>query len=394
MEDMSANITLIVSVSLIILLSPFFAKLLRLPTTPIEIVLGSILGYLGFIHDEEIFKVLSEFGFLYLMFIAGTEINLKKFFKTSRSILKRILFYLLTLYILAISFSLYFDLGKIFMVLLPLISVGLVATLSKEYGKTSWLEVSMVAGSIGEVVSIGILTLTSAALHAGFGMQFAKTVLSLILFLLFMFFLFRSMTLLFWWFPKLSLILMPHQDNQEQDIRLSMAIFFLLVAAMMYLHLELAFGAFLAGIFIPTFFEHKHDLEKKLSSYGFGFLIPIFFIYIGYSFNLNALKIEGLIYAAIVISLVMIAMRLFAALVFIKKLGLIDSLLLGLSHSMPLTLLIAMATLAYVANSIDKLHYYAFILAALFQVIVVMTAIKLIMLYKKRSSAALQTNKE
>ncbi len=394
MEDMSANITLIVSVSLIILLSPFFAKLLRLPTTPIEIVLGSILGYLGFIHDEEIFKVLSEFGFLYLMFIAGTEINLKKFFKTSRSILKRILFYLLTLYILAISFSLYFDLGKIFMVLLPLISVGLVATLSKEYGKTSWLEVSMVAGSIGEVVSIGILTLTSAALHAGFGMQFAKTVLSLILFLLFMFFLFRSMTLLFWWFPKLSLILMPHQDNQEQDIRLSMAIFFLLVAAMMYLHLELAFGAFLAGIFIPTFFEHKHDLEKKLSSYGFGFLIPIFFIYIGYSFNLDALKIEGLIYAAIVISLVMIAMRLFAALVFIKKLGLIDSLLLGLSHSMPLTLLIAMATLAYVANSIDKLHYYAFILAALFQVIVVMTAIKLIMLYKKRSSAALQTNKE
>ncbi len=394
MEDMSANITLIVSVSLIILLSPFFAKLLRLPTTPIEIVLGSILGYLGFIHDEEIFKVLSEFGFLYLMFIAGTEINLKKFFKTSRSILKRILFYLLTLYILAISFSLYFDLGKIFMVLLPLISVGLVATLSKEYGKTSWLEVSMVAGSIGEVVSIGILTLTSAALHAGFGMQFVKTVLSLILFLLFMFFLFRSMTLLFWWFPKLSLILMPHQDNQEQDIRLSMAIFFLLVAAMMYLHLELAFGAFLAGIFIPTFFEHKHDLEKKLSSYGFGFLIPIFFIYIGYSFNLDALKIEGLIYAAIVISLVMIAMRLFAALVFIKKLGLIDSLLLGLSHSMPLTLLIAMATLAYVANSIDKLHYYAFILAALFQVIVVMTAIKLIMLYKKRSSAALQTNKE
>ncbi len=388
---MSANITLIVSVSLIILLSPFFAKLLRLPTTPIEIVLGSILGYFGFIHDEEIFKVLSEFGFLYLMFIAGTEINLKKFFKTSRSILKRILFYLLILYILAISFSLYFDLGKIFMVLLPLISVGLVATLSKEYGKTSWLEISMIAGSIGEVVSIGILTLTSAALHAGFGMEFAKTVLSLALFLIFMFVLFRSMTLLFWWFPKLSLILMPHQDNQEQDIRLSMAIFFLLVASMMYLHLELAFGAFLAGIFIPTFFEHKHDLEKKLSSYGFGFLIPIFFIYIGYSFNLDALKIEGLIYAAIIISFVMIAMRLFAALVFVKKLGTIDSVLLGLSHSMPLTLLIAMATLAYVAHSIDKLHYYAFILAALFQVIVVMTAIKLIMLYKKRTQANVQT---
>jgi Kef-type K+ transport system membrane component KefB len=72
MHALSANITLIVSVALIVLLSPFFAKLLRLPTTPIEIVLGSVLGYFGLIHDEEIFHVLSEFGFLYLMFIAGT----------------------------------------------------------------------------------------------------------------------------------------------------------------------------------------------------------------------------------------------------------------------------------------------------------------------------------
>ncbi len=382
--DLSANIILIVSVALIVLLSPFFAKILRLPTTPIEIVLGSIFGYFGFIHDEEIFHVLSEFGFLYLMFIAGTEINLKKFLKTPKTILKRVLFYLVILYTFSFFFSLYFHLGKIFMVLLPLISVGLVATLSKEYGKTPWLDLSMVAGSIGEVASIGILTLTAAALESGFGIEFFETVVSLILFLLFMFLLFKGMTILFWWFPKLSLILMPYQDNQEQDIRLSMAIFFLLVAAMMYLHLELAFGAFLAGIFIPTFFEHKHDLEKKLAGYGFGFLIPVFFIYIGYSFDLRALHMEGLIYAATLIAFVMIAMRLVASLVFIKKLGALDSILLGLSHSMPLTLLIAMATLAYNANSIDKLHYYAFILASLFQVLIVMTAIKLIMLYKSK----------
>ncbi|HIP20157.1 MAG TPA: cation:proton antiporter, partial [Sulfurimonas sp.] len=58
-----------------------------------------------------------------------------------------------------------------------------------------------------------------------------------------------------------------------------------------------------------------------------------------------------------------------------------DAVLMGLSHSMPLTLLIAMATLAFNANSIDKLHYYAFILAALFQVISVMIVIKIIHIY-------------
>lgn len=177
---------------------------------------------------------------------------------------------------------------------------------------------------------------------------------------------------------------MPHKDNQEQDIRLSIGIFFLLLGAMLYLHLELAFGAFLAGIFIPTFFEHKHELPEKLASYGFGFLIPIFFIHIGSSFNLDSLFVDGLIFKAIVIAFAMIAMRVIASFVFIKQLGSRDSILMGLSHSMPLTLLIAMATLAYNAKSIDLFHYDAFILASLFQVIIVMIVIKLIKNYRPR----------
>jgi len=296
--------------------------------------------------------------------------------------MKRVIFYLVLLYGLSIALSLYLDLGQIFMVLLPLISVGLVASLSNAYGKPPWLVLSMTAGGIGEVVSIGFLTLTSAARQNGFGTVLLTTISALILFLIFMFILFRTMELLFWWLPDASTALMPHEDNKEQDIRLSMGIFFLLVGAMLYLHLELAFGAFLAGIFIPTFFEHKHELPEKLASYGFGFLIPIFFIHIGASFNLEALAMDGLITKALIIALAMILMRVLSSLVFIKELGLVDSILMGLSHSMPLTLLIAMATLAYNANSIDTLHYYAFILAALFQVISVMIVIKLINNYK------------
>ncbi len=375
---MDNNVTLIITISLILIFSPFFAKVLKLPTTPIEIILGSILGYFGFLHEEHLFELVAELGFLYLMFIAGTEINLKDILKTPSSTIRRVLLYLTILYGFSISFSLYFDLGKIFIVLLPLISVGLVATLSKEYGKTPWLEISMTAGILGEIVSIAFLTITSSALISGFGFALIKTVLSLLAFLIFMFLIFRSIQILFWWYPKLSTVLMPHQDNQEQDIRLSMGIFFLLVGAMLYLHLELAFGAFLAGIFIPTFFKHKHHLPHKLASYGFGFLIPIFFIHIGSSFHLEALLIEGLVLKAVLIALGMIFMRVIASLVFVKRLGLRNSILMGLSHSMPLTLLIAMATLAYNANSIDTLHYYAFILAALFQVISVMTAIKFI----------------
>lgn len=379
---MSDNIVLIVSISLIIIFSPFFAKLLKIPITPVEIMFGAIFGYVGFLHEEHLFDIVAEFGFLYLIFIAGTEINLKNTLKTPKDLINKVIIYIILLYAFSIALSLYLDLGKIFMVLLPLISVGLIATLSKEYGKNPWLSVSMTAGAIGEIVSIGFLTLTSSALHSGLGFALAKTIFALVLFLLFMFLLFRAMELLFWWYPEVSTSLMPHNDNKEQDIRLSMGIFFILVGAMLYLDLELAFGAFLAGIFIPTFFEHKQELPQKLASFGFGFLIPIFFIHVGSSFNLEMLFMDGLIIKALLITLVMTVMRVAASLVFIKELGLIDSILMGLSHSMPLTLLIAMATLAYNAQSINELHYYALILASLFQAIFVMIIIRLLNNYK------------
>ena len=372
------DVVLLIALSLIVIFSPFIAKTIKMPTTPIEIILGAVFAYAGFLHHHYLFELVAEVGFLYLMFIAGTEVDLKKVLRTNSALMKRILIYLVLLYLFSIGFTLYFDLGKIFIVLLPLISVGLVVTLSKEYGKTPWLTLGMTAGGIGEVISIAALTLTSTALQAGFGLEFLKSMGALVFFIFIIYLLFRALQLLFWWFPEVGTALMPHEDTQEQDLRLSIGILFILIAVMLYLHLELAFGAFIAGMFIPTFFTHKQDLPHRLASYGFGFLIPVFFIYIGSTFNLESLLMEGLITAALLITAAMIAMRVASALVFKNILGYRSAILLGLSHSMPLTLLIAVATIAYHSSSIDKLHYFAFILAALFQVIIVTLLIKLI----------------
>ncbi|MEJ2373065.1 MAG: cation:proton antiporter, partial [Sulfurimonas sp.] len=102
----SDNVVLIITLSLIIIFSPFIARAVKLPTTPIEIILGSIFGYIGFIHDEHLFELVAEFGFLYLMFIAGTEINLKNVLKTPINILKKTALYLVFLYLFSIAFSL------------------------------------------------------------------------------------------------------------------------------------------------------------------------------------------------------------------------------------------------------------------------------------------------
>ncbi len=87
---------------------------------------------------------------------------------------------------------------------------------------------------------------------------------------------------------------------------------------MKIIHLELAFGAFIAGLFISTFFHHKKQLENKISSFGFGFLIPIFFIHVGSSFDYKYfLPSIGI---AIKIMLAMMVIRLLSSLTLIRDL--------------------------------------------------------------------------
>jgi Kef-type K+ transport system membrane component KefB len=376
---MTNTITLIITIVAILVLSPFLSRLLKIPTTPIEIILGAIAAYIGFIGHNQFFETIAEFAFLYLMFLAGMEVDIHKVMNMSRSLVRRGIIYLSLLYGLSALIVIYFNFSNIFLVIFPLISIGLVATLAKEYGSDNpWITLSITAGSIGEVVSIAILTVSSAAFEMGITVELYSEILLLLLFIGGILLTFKFIGLLFWWLPELKTLLMPHIDNQEQSIRLSIAILFSMLAVMLYLHLELAFGAFIAGIFIASFFKHKNDLPEQLGSFGFGMLIPLFFINVGSSFKLEALLIDGLVAKALLITFIMIGIRVIAAMAFRAKVGTTQAILLGLSHAMPLTLFIAVATLAYQAYSIDQFHYYAFILASIFQVVFVTIAIKLI----------------
>ena len=377
---MTTEVTIIITLSVIIFLSPYLSKIFHIPTTPVEIILGSLAGYFTLLDHNHLFELIAEVGFYYLMFLAGTEVNLRTLLKLNKGMLRRSLFYIGFLYLFSFILVKLVNVPNIFIVILPLISVGLIMTLYKEYDKESrWLNLSMTVGVLGELVSIVALTVTGAALEHGVGAELYKTLGLLLLFLAIMGLVFRLFRVLFWWFPELKVYLIPiYADKDEKDIRLSMALFFLMIAVMLVLDLEIAFGAFLAGMFIATFFEHHKDLPHKLSSFGFGFLVPIFFVYIGSTFELASLKHLSLVGNALIITAVMILIRVVSSLSFYRYLKPKEMVLFGLSHSMPLTLLIAIATLAYQNHNITQKIYYAFILASLFEAIVVMISIKLI----------------
>ena len=380
------GLSILIVLALIVFSSPYFSKFLRIPIAPVEIILGALAGYLGLIGHNEMFKIVSEVGFFYLMFLAGTEVDLKIFFTTDKKILKLGLLYIAILYALSVFTTFAFNIDKLFILIIPLMSVGMIFTLFKEYGKDKdWLNLGMLVGSIGEVVSIAALTFVGAYMKFGAGSELALTTLYLGGFLALSAGAFKALNVLFWWYPQLRVILMPHYDNAEKDIRLCMALFFSIIALMLYLNLEIAFGAFVAGTFIATFFDHKKDLPHKLASFGFGFLVPTFFVHIGSTFKLNAIFIDGVVRDALLIVTVMTLFRAVSASVFLNLIGFRKTLLYALSHSMPLTLLIAVATIAYKSGGINENFYFSFILASLTQAIIVTICIKILMSYENKN---------
>jgi len=352
---------------------------LRMPIPPIEIILGSLFAYFGLIGHNEYFSLIAEVGFLYLMFLAGMEVDLKQITNSSKQTIQKSSLFLLLMVLFSIGFGLLFGLHTIVIISMPLISIGLLASLSKIYGKNQpWIKLALIAGVLGEMASIAVLTIFDAAITTGFGLELLSKLGYLTLFIFVIYLLYRFLHILFWWYPELKSILVPKLGTSDQDIRLSMSLFFILIAVMLSLGLELALGAFIAGVAISAFFHHEKGLEGKMSSLGFGFLVPLFFLHVGASFDVKALLLEGVVSGALLITVLMMISRVFAAVVLKDISGSKDALLIALSLSMPLTLLVAVATIGYETKLLDLLSYYQLILASIFEILISMTLIKIL----------------
>ena len=373
------SILLILTLSLLIWGSPFMAKFLRLPIPTVEIILGSLFAYFGLIGENQYFNLIAEVGFLYLMFLAGMEVDLKQITRSSRTILRQSMLFLLIMASFSIGAGLLFGLNAIIIISMPLISIGLLASLSKTYGKEEpWIKLAFIAGILGEIISIAVLTIYDAAITTGLTFELLEKIGYLSAFMFTVYILYRLLHLLFWWFPELKSTLVPKFDTSDQDIRLAMALFFILITVMLALHLELALGSFIAGVAISAFFHHEKALEMKMSSLGFGFLVPLFFIHVGASFDIRSLAVEGVVTGALLITFLMILARILAAFALKHISGSRNALLVGLSLSMPLTLLVAVATIGYETKLLDLISYYQLILASIFEILIVMATIKIL----------------
>jgi len=381
------NLIFLAHVVLLMVVSPIISRLFRIPTPVVEILLGSFAVWIGLLHvDNEVFRNLAKIGFFYLMFLAGLEIDIQRFLHYRDRFLKKAILYFICLYSISIIFYIVFGLSPVYIVAIPIVSLGMIMALINQHGRShKWLELSLIIGVIGELISIGALVIFDGAITHGLGWHFTKSILMLIAVLFSSYFLYRLLKIVFWWYPNLKRIIMPHNDTMQQSLRFSMALFFVLIATMQWLEIDMVLGAFIAGIFISNFFAHKKELPHQLSMFGFGFLVPLFFIFVGTTLDLKLVFTTHILTHALWIVLAMVGARMassFAA--YYSYLGLRSTILFSLGDSMPLTFLVAIATIAVKNGAIDAEEYASFIVAALMEGIVIMTLIQFLMFMFKR----------
>ncbi len=369
-------------IAVLIVLAPIVSKITRIPVVVVEMCLGCFGIYFGLFSESKVFDVMAKVGFLFLMFLCGMEVDLRGFQNLGKRFIKNVLVYFVVLYGISISVVLGLGLNTIFIVAFPVMSLGMIMTLIKDYGKDKqWLDFALRVGVIGEMVSIAALTLISGFYHYGNSLKLYENLLILLVFIAGIVGIFWVFRILFWWFPNIKLLIMPHDDSANRDIKFVVMLFIIFVGLTLFLDLEATLGAFLAGMIVAIFFSYKQKLIHKLNDIGFGFFVPLFFVYVGSTLDFGLiLQTPRYLLYGFYITLGMILLRYIAANIAFGRYfrNAKNILLFTLSGSMPLTFLVATAKIAYDWNAIGEDIYYSFILAAIIEGIFFTIIIKLI----------------
>lgn len=295
MEEHGVSVASLVIVIIIAFLTPILLHRFRLNFIPVvvaEIIMGLIIGKSGFdiVHEDMWLETLSTLGFIFLMFLSGLEIDFtaftgnKKKGNLSNGKKEPNSFFVATIIFIGI-FIISYGLSYLFVLtgfienaflmtlIISTISLGVVVPTLKEAHlmKTSIGQIILLIAVIADLVTMVLLAVFVSLNDGGEG----NTWLLLILFGagVLLYFVGRR-------FKKNKFIEAMSTGTIQIGTRAVFTLIILLVAISETVGAENILGAFLAGVLV-SLLAPDQELVHKLDSFGYGFLIPIFFVMIG-----------------------------------------------------------------------------------------------------------------
>ena len=285
------------------------ARWVAIPLVVFEILLGLVLGpaVLGWIVPDDFVQFLSEFGLARLFFLAGNEIDFAAI--RGRPITRAAIGWIISLvaaFSIAVTFAIHPSAAVFIAIALTSTALGTIMPVLRDSGdlKTPFGVAVIALGAIGEfgpllAISIflgGRSPLIGALVLAGFALVAAAAI----------------------WMAARGVGRRMHRiitatlhTSGQFAVRLVVLVLVALVALSVILDLDMLLGAFTAGVLYRLLLSGapRPDIEiveGKIEALGYGFLVPIFFIYTGVTFDLAALFANPWTMALLVLGVILL----------------------------------------------------------------------------------------
>jgi Kef-type K+ transport system membrane component KefB len=329
---------------------PLFLGLIpavKVPAVVLEILGGILVGptVLGWVHLDVAVRVIADLGLGFLLFMAGFEIDLRRFDRrilvlVSRAFVLSLALALLVAYGLQLGGQVR-D-GLLVGITLVATSLGVLVPILHDAGEveTNFGRMIMAAGSLAELAPLVLLSVFFSAsstnpgaelgLLAGFvGLTAAIVVVT------------QRVRV---WGPMREVV--QRLENTSSQLRVRLAITFALAFSAVAEHFGLAtiLGAFLAGVIVRRTDEtpaSQQEFQAKLEAIGFGFLIPVFFVSTGVGLDITSLFHSTRAIILVPVFLVaLLVVRGLPALLYVRVVGRTRAIAAGFMQATSLTFIV------------------------------------------------------
>jgi monovalent cation:H+ antiporter-2, CPA2 family len=328
-----ASVTSLLIVVVVAFLTPILLhrfKLNFIPVVVAEIIVGLIIGKSGFdiVHEDMWLETLSTLGFIFLMFLSGLEIDFTAFKKSGNKqkqgdgnkepntfFAATIVFIGIFLVSLVLSYLFvlagFIENAFLMTLIISTISLGVVVPTLKEGNlmKTNLGQIILLVAVIADLVTM-ILLAVFVSLYGGGD---SNTWLLLVLFAVGVGLFFVAKRF------KNNKIIEPLSTGTIQiGTRGVFTLIIVLVGLSETVGAENILGAFLAGVLV-SLLSPNQELIHKLDSFGYGFLIPIFFVMVGVGLDIWELFSDPQLIILIPLLLIALLLSKIIPALFLKK---------------------------------------------------------------------------
>jgi Kef-type K+ transport system membrane component KefB len=364
----------------------------RVPGPVLEIVAGIVLGpaVLDLVRPDQAVRLISTIGLAFLLFLAGLEIDVRHF-RGPRARLVGLALGLSALLALTTGIVLHAtgltENPLLVGIILLATSLGLVVPILDDAGAADRPagQFAIAGASLGELAPVVLLSLFFSGHATALGPKLLLLSLLGVLVVLVVIATLRAERSM--WITRMVNRL---ADTSAQiRIRLSVLLVVGLGAVAAHLGFEAILGAFIAGAILRLVdpdAEHSHPLfHPKLDALGYGFLIPVFFVTSGLTFNLPALfSSASTLLRVPLFLLALLIVRALPAVLYRPALPSVrDVAAVGLLQATSLPFIVAATTIGLQVHAITPANAAALVAAGLLSVIIFPT----ISLQLLRSSA-------